>query len=78
MECLFNCESNNCCAYCKHHHASMTVRQMKVKECLQKECRHLVKNTEHQYWRQRERAKQNKKLKKKMLNNYIMSLNGGV
>lgn len=78
MKCLFNSESNNCCGYCKYHLANLTVKQMRAKECLQKECRHLVKNTEHQYWRQRERAKQNKKLKKKMLNNYIMSLNGGM
>lgn len=78
MKCLFNSESNNCCGYCKYHLANLTVKQMRAKECLQKECRHLIKNTEHQYWRQRERAKQNKKLKKKMLNNYIMSLNGGM
>jgi len=71
MECLFNCESNNCCAYCKHHHASMTVRQMKVKECLQKECRHLVKNETHQYWRQRELIKQKRKLRKLAINALI-------
>lgn len=78
MKCLFNSESNNCCGYCNYHACSMTVHQMRTKECLQKQCRHLVKNESHAYWRQRERAKQNKKLKKKMLNNYIMSLNGGM
>ena len=45
-ECLFNTCSNNVVGYCRYHHASMTVKQMKCKNCLQKECRHLVKNEE--------------------------------
>jgi hypothetical protein len=49
----------------------MTVRQMKVKECLQKECRHLVKNETHQYWRQRELIKQKRKLRKLAINALI-------
>lgn len=77
-KCLFNSESNNCCAYCKFHYASMTVKQMRAKNCLQKECRHLIKNENHSYWRQREMIKQKKKAKKQMFNDYIMSVTGGM
>lgn len=72
-ECLFNSESNNCCGYCKHHHAFMTVKQMKCKNCLGKQCRHLVKNEDHQYWRQREFTKQKRKLRKQAINDLMAS-----
>ena len=74
MECLFNSESNNCCAYCHYHAASMTVKQMKAKECLKKQCRHLVKNTTHAYWRQRDIVKQKRKNRKEMINAYFATL----
>lgn len=78
MECLFNCESNNCCGYCQYHHGHMTVKQMRCKNCLGKQCRHFIKNEAHPFWRQRELIKQKKKSKKQMLNDYIMSFNGGI
>ncbi len=78
MKCLFNSESNNCCGYCKYHLANLTVKQMRAKECLQKECRYLVKNESHSYWKQREIIKQKKKIKKQILDDYIMSFNGGI
>ena len=78
MECLFNSNSNNCCAYCKFHHYSMTVKQMKAKNCLQKQCRHLVRNDNHQYWRQRESIKQKRKNRKISRNEYFNSFHGGV
>ena len=77
-ECLYGTCSDNCCGYCKLHHCNMTVRQMRTKECLQKECRHLVKNEEHQYWRQRELIKQKRKARKQMLNNYVTTVTGGM
>ena len=70
-QCLFNTCSNNCCAYCKLHHCSMTVKQMKTKECLKKQCWHLVKNDRHQYWKQREIAKNKKKERKLMMDAYV-------
>ena len=76
-ECLFNSQSNNCCAYCKHHHCSMTVKQMKAKGCLQKQCWHLVKNADHAYWRQREVIKQKRKDRKQAMNAYLNTLVGG-
>jgi hypothetical protein len=77
-ECLFNTCSNNVVGYCRYHHASMTVKQMKCKNCLQKECRHLVKNEEHPYWRQRELTKQKRKNRKQKINEYIATVVGGV
>lgn len=68
---LFNCVSDNCCAYCKLHHCSMTVKQMKAKECLQKQCWHLQKNEDHQYWRQRESMKQKRKDRKERINHSL-------
>ena len=70
-ECLFNTYSSNCCAYCKLHHCSMTVKQMKTKECLKKQCWHLVKNEEHQYWTQREAVKQKRRYRKQVMDEYM-------
>ena len=71
---LYNSYSNNCCAYCKLHQCSMTAKQMKAKECLKKQCWHLVKNENHQYWRQRESVKQKRKKRKKELDQYIAAV----
>lgn len=77
-ECLFNSRSNNCCAYCKLHHCSMTVKQMKAKGCLQKQCWHLVKNELHPYWKQREVIKQKRIDRKQAIDNYVISVSGGI
>ena len=61
---LFNGRSNNCCAYCKLHNCGMTVKQMKTKECLNKQCYHLVRNKDHQIWKQRERIKEKRRARK--------------
>lgn len=77
-ECLFNSHSNNVAAYCRYHHCSMTVKQMKCKNCLQKECKHLVRNEEHQYWKQRELTKQKRKIRKQKINEYVAAIAGGI
>ena len=74
MECLYNTQSNNVVAYCEHHRCSMTVRQMRTKNCLGKQCRHLQKNDKHQYWHQREVTKQKRKQRKERINNYLNDL----
>lgn len=66
--CLYNTQSNNVAAYCRHHNCSMTVKQIKCKNCLQKQCWYLVKNEEHDWWRQREVTKQNRKKRKQARN----------
>lgn len=66
--CLFHTHSDNVAAYCKHHDCYMTVKQMRCKECLQKQCRYLTKNENHQFWRQRELTKQKRKNRKERLN----------
>lgn len=72
-QCLFNTSSNNCCAYCKLHHCSMTVKQMKRKNCLGKKCWHLVKKEDHQFWKQKAAIKNKRKERKQMLNAYADS-----
>lgn len=77
-QCLFNTCSDNCCAYCKLHNCSMTVKQMRAKGCLQKQCWHLVRNEQHQYWKQREAIKQKRIDRKQAINNYVISVTGGI
>ena len=69
--CLFNTQSDNVVAYCRHHCCCMTVKQMRCKGCLQKQCWYLQKNEEHQYWRQREATKQKRKCRKQAINEYV-------
>lgn len=77
--CLFNTQSDNCCAYCKLHKCGITVKQMRCKECLQKQCWYLQKNEEHQYWKQREATKQKRKARKMALNErFYANMGGGV
>lgn len=60
-ECLFGSYSNNVAGYCTFHCKHVTVKQIRTKECLRKQCHHLMKNEEHQYWTQRAIEKQRKK-----------------
>lgn len=69
--CLYNTQSDNVAAYCRHHNCSMTVKQIKCKNCLQKQCWYLVKNEEHDWWRQREVTKQRRKARKQALNELV-------
>ena len=55
----------------------MTAKQMKAKNCLQKQCWHLVKNENHQYWKQRAATKQKRKERKDMINIYVASVQQG-
>lgn len=59
-----NNESNRCAAYCKKHECHMTVKQIKNRECLAKQCYHLEKDLTFPYWRQREAMKQKRKARK--------------
>ena len=57
--------SSNPVGYCTYHKATLSVNQLKSKECLQKKCRRLIKYN-HEYWNQLEQKKQAKqKLKEK-------------
>lgn len=70
-ECLFNTNSNNVAAYCRYHKCFMTVKQMRCKDCLKKQCHYLVKNEDHQYWKQREATKQKRRDRKNAINAYV-------
>lgn len=47
----------------------MTVKQIKGRNCLGKQCWYLVKNEEHEWWAQRERTKQKRKNRKEEIAN---------
>ena len=42
----------------------MTVKQIKCKQCLQKQCWHLEKNEKHKWWAQRAEKKEMRKARK--------------
>ena len=69
---LFYTYSNNTAGYCLHHQCGVTVRQMKCKNCLQKQCRHFIKNESHGYWKQKKLIEEKKRAKKQALNEYLM------
>lgn len=57
-------ELTKACGYCKRHHCHLTVRQVKKHECLRKQCWHLEKREEHEWWTQRELIKQRRRDRK--------------
>lgn len=65
---LYNTSANSVCGKCNFHHCSVTVKQMKAKKCLAKQCNYFYKYEEHPYWKQREALKAKKKAKKKEVN----------
>ena len=65
---LYNCYTDNYAAYCCRHHCNLTEKQLRGKECLKKNCWHLKKNENHEYWKQRERVKQRRIERKERLN----------
>lgn len=66
--CLFNTCSDNTAGYCKKHRCALTVKQIRCRECLNKQCWYFVKNEEHAWWKQREIMKQKRKSKKENQN----------
>lgn len=65
--CLFNTQSDNIAAYCRYHKCGMTVKQIRCKNCLGKNCWYLVKNEEHSWWKQRETMRKKRQDRKKRL-----------
>jgi len=53
-----------CIGYCNFHKAYVTHKQMKTKQCLQKNCNAFIKNANHQFWIEREQKKEELKLKR--------------
>lgn len=64
FDCLFGTCSNNVAGYCRRKGKYMTVKQIRGKNCLGKQCFHLDKNEEHEWWAQRERTKQKRNERK--------------
>ena len=53
--------------WCNHnkHRGKLSVKQMKQHKCLSKNCMFFAKNERHNYWKQRDQIKQNKKEEKR-------------
>ena len=60
---IFHSYSSNLCAWCHYHHAGLTVHQMKLKQCLGRQCGHLEKY-EHPIWKYREHIKKLRRQRK--------------
>ena len=54
----------NSCGYCKLHHKHLTINMIKQRDCLNKQCKHLIKNKKHEWWAKREMIKQQRKDRK--------------
>jgi len=63
---LYNTEStcSRCIGYCTFHNGYITRKQLKTKQCLQKNCNALIKNINHPFWIEREQKKEEIKLKR--------------
>lgn len=57
---IYGGKPKNPAAYCALHNGSLTVKEMKKKGCLGKQCHHLRKNEQHEYWNQRQIMKARK------------------
>lgn len=66
-DCLFGTRSDNVAGYCRRKGKYMTVKMIRGKNCLGKQCRYLDKNDAHEWWAQRDRAKQKRKARKERL-----------
>ena len=64
-------DKSRSCGYCHLHHKCLTVKQLRQHDCLRKQCFHLEKYEEHQWWKQREATKQKRKIRKAKYNNSI-------
>lgn len=51
MECQLG--TKHPAGYCKLHKSTMSVKQIKNRQCLRKQCRHLRKIKTHSWWEQR-------------------------
>ncbi|MBQ7295272.1 MAG: hypothetical protein IJW86_03665 [Clostridia bacterium] len=60
-------DKNRACAFCRHHHKYLTVKQVRQHDCLGKQCWYLHKNENHDWWRQREVIKQRRREKRQQL-----------
>lgn len=65
--CLYHTCSDNVAGYCKLHKCHLTVKQIRCHNCLGKNCWHLEKNEDHNWWNQRAAAKQKRKERKQRL-----------
>lgn len=63
---LYGCQASlsSCCGYCKRKGKYLTVKQMRKKECLGKQCPYLDK-LPHTFWKQREKKLKIKKENKR-------------
>ena len=60
---LNNSYARSPCAYCKLHKCSLTVKQVKQRNCLGKQCWHMNRY-EHEWWKQKQALKEKKKQNK--------------
>lgn len=63
LECAFHqkAKRTRCVAYCENHKCYLTIVQLKSMKCLQKQCKHLTRIENHQFWIERAKRKRGKK-----------------
>ena len=58
---------NRAVGYCHFHKAALTVKTLKCKECLKKQCDAMERYGEHDFWRQHEQKKSLRKIRKQSI-----------
>ena len=58
---------NRAVGYCHFHRAALTVKTIKGKECLKKQCDALEKYECHDFWRQHAQKKELRKARKQVI-----------
>ena len=66
-----------CVGYCNLHYTFLTITQLKSKQCLRKQCKHLQKIETHQFWIDRE-AKSRQRKKRKNGTNMLSRIKLGI
>lgn len=69
---------SRCVGFCYRHSLYIRVKDLKMHQCLGKQCKHLLKNDSHFFWKQREKKLKEKKDSKTDWDRRVQNLIDGV
>lgn len=67
MACPLGGAPENICGFCMYHKRPMTVRQLRSRNCLGKQCTALSRKEDHPFWKQREASKKKRAARKERI-----------
>lgn len=63
-------------AYCRKHRKAMTVRVLRKRNCLGRQCHWLVKHPEHPFWSEQAERKEKRRERKRRLEEQYLEITG--